>query len=129
MQQLIRYGLVGVASNVVVYSVYLLITYLSVEPKTAMTSVYVVGASVGFLGNQKWAFAHRGNFTGSALRYLLAHLLGYLLNFLILLVFVDQLGYAHQWVQAAAIVFVAGFLYVAFKYFVFSNKYGALDKR
>lgn len=120
--QLIRYGLVGIATNLSGYLIYLLIAYLGVEPKTAMTLVYVIGASIGFMGNQKWTFAHRGDSTSAALRYVLAHVFGYLLNFLILVTFVDRLGYAHQWVQAAAIIIVAGFLFIVFKYFVFREK-------
>jgi len=119
MRQLIRYGLVGAASNAVVYLLYLLITRLGVEPKTAMTLVYIIGGFIGFIGNRKWTFAHRGGASGAALRYVLAHLSGYSLNFLILFTFVDHLGYAHQWVQAAAILIVAGFLFIIFKYFVF----------
>lgn len=122
MQQLIRYGLVGVVSNAAIYFFYLLITYLGVEPKTAMTLVYVIGTVIGFIGNRKWTFAHRGDSSGAALRYGLAHLFGYLLNLLILLTFVDHLGYAHQWVQVVAIMIVAGFLFVVFKYFVFCEK-------
>ncbi|MCX5882069.1 MAG: GtrA family protein [Deltaproteobacteria bacterium] len=122
MRQLLRYGLVGVISNAVIYFVYILITYLGVEPKKAMTLVYIIGASIGFIGNRKWTFAHRGDFSSAALRYMLAHLSGYLLNFLILFTFVDCLGYAHQWVQAVAIMIVAGFLFVVFKYFVFRER-------
>ena len=119
MPQLIRYGLVGVVSNTAIYFVYLLITYLGLEPKTAMTLVYIVGAIIGFIGNRKWTFAHHGDFSSAAFRYVPAHLFGYLLNFLILFTFVDRLGYAHQWVQAVAIIIVAGFLFIVFKYFVF----------
>src|SRR3989338_6341008 len=122
MRQLIRYGLVGIVSNLTIYFVYLLITYLGVEPKKAMTLVYIIGASIGFIGNRKWRFAHRGNSSSAALRYVLAHLFGYLLNLLILFTFVDRLGYAHQWVQAMAIIIVAGFLFIEFKYFVFRER-------
>ena len=122
IRQLVRYALVGVTSNAAIYFVYLLITYLGVAPKTAMTLVYIVGGCVGFVGNRKWTFAHRGGLSSAALRYVLAHIFGYLLNFLILFTFVDCLGYAHQWVQAAAILVVAGFLFIIFKYFVFSKK-------
>lgn len=122
MRQLIRYGLVGVISNAAIYFVYLLITYLGVEPKIAMTLVYIIGASIGFIGNRKWTFAHRGDSTSAMLRYALAHLFGYLLNFMILFTFVDCLGYAHQWVQAMAIIIVAGFLFIGFKYFVFRER-------
>jgi putative flippase GtrA len=122
MRQLIRYGLVGVASNAAIYFVYLLITHLGVEPKTAMTLVYMIGASIGFIGNRKWTFSHRGDVFSTTFRYVLAHLSGYLLNFLILFTFVDCLGHAHQWVQAVAIVIVAGFLFIVFKYFVFRER-------
>ena len=127
MLQLIRYGLVGVASNAAIYFIYLLITYLGMEPKSAMTLVYIIGASIGFVGNRKWTFAHSGDSSSAAMRYALAHICGYMLNFLILYTFVDWLGYAHQWVQAAAIIIVAGFLFVVFKYFVFHKKYGEVD--
>ena len=111
--------MVGAVSNLTIYFVYLLITYFGVEPKAAMTLVYIVGAFIGFIGNRKWTFAHRGASASAALRYALAYLLGYLLNFLILYTFVDRLGYGHQGVQAAAIVIVAGFLFVVLKNFVF----------
>ena len=122
MQQLIRYGLVGVASNTIIYFVYILITYVGVEPKIAMTLVYIIGAIIGFIGNRKWTFTYSGAPTSAALRYVFSHLLGYILNFLILFTFVDCLGYAHQLIQGMAIIIVAGFLFVIFKYFVFRER-------
>ena len=128
MRQLIRYGVVGASSNVIIYFVYLLITYLGVEPKIAMSLIYFIGAFIGFVGNRKWTFAHHGDASSAALRYVWAHLFGYMLNFIILFTFVDRLGYAHQWVQAVAIIIVAVFLFVVFKYFVFCHKYSGPDK-
>ena len=117
--QLLRYGLVGAATNLALYAFYLLITYLGMAPKPAMTVAYVIGALIGFVGHRNWTFSHKGTVLGSGARYCIAHLLGYLLNFLILLTFVDKLGYSHQLVQAAAIFVVAAFLFIAFRYFVF----------
>lgn len=121
-KQLFRYGLVGIVSNLSGYLLFLLITYWGVEPKITMTLLYLVGATIGFIGNRQWAFAHSGTLLGAGARYFIAHMFGYLINFLILLMFVDRLGYSHQWVQAGAIFVVAGFLFVAFKYFVFPKK-------
>ena len=126
--QLVRYALVGLASNLSGYLVYLLITYYGVEPKAAMTLVYVVGATTGFFGNRLWTFAHKGAALKSGIRYGMAHLLGYALNFLILSILVDRLGYAHQWVQAAAIGVVAGFLFILFRGYVFAATDGAPEK-
>jgi putative flippase GtrA len=117
--QIIRYGVVGVTSNLAMYFLYLLLTQVRVEPKTAMTCVYAIGVLLGFAGNRQWTFKHRGAPAATALRYALAHCVGYALNFSILLTFVDGLGYAHQWVQVVAIFVVALFLFIAFKFFVF----------
>ncbi|NOU00663.1 MAG: GtrA family protein [Gallionella sp.] len=119
MRQLIRYSLVGAATNLSMYGLYLLITYLGVEPKKTMTLLYVIGASIGFIGHRKWSFDHTGNATKAIARYTIAHLSGYLLNWLILFVCVDQLGYAHQLVQGITIFIIAGFLFLVFRYFVF----------
>lgn len=119
--QLARYGLVGVTSNLLGYLVYLLLTSLGVQPILTMTLLYAVGATIGFVGNRLWVFSHTGAAMPSGARYCGVHLLGYLINFIILFVFVTRLGYPHQWVQAMAIIIVASFLFIAHKYFVFSG--------
>ena len=119
--QLVRYGLVGITTNSLGYLVYLLITYYGVEPKVFITFSYPIGATIGFFGNRQWAFAHKGSLLGSGARYVIAHFFGYLINLILLVIFVDKLGYPHQWVQASAIFVVAGFLFVVFKFFVFPN--------
>jgi len=129
MKQLIRYGLLGVTSNVIAYVIYLLITYLGVEPKITMSMMYLTGASIGFIGNRKWTFSHEGTMWKSLIRYGTAHFFGYLMNLSLLLLFVDELGYPHQWVQAAAVVLVAGFLFAAFKYFVFPKGEDSVGER
>lgn len=119
MRQLIRYGLVGIGSNLTIYCIYLLITQHGIEPKIAMTLTYMLGVTIGFICNRKWTFSHDGNLFRTLARYLFAHLLGYLLNFFLLFTFVDRLGYPHQWIQAMAVIIVAVFLFIVFKYFVF----------
>lgn len=121
IKQLIRYGFVGIISNLTGYLVYLLATYYGTTPKITMSFLYAIGATLGFLGNRKFTFAHKGNILGSGLRYLLAHFIGYLINLALLIILVDKLGYAHQWIQAIAIFIVAIFLFLAFKFFVFTQ--------
>jgi putative flippase GtrA len=116
---LVRYGLVGALTNLAMYLLYLLITYFGVEPKQVMTGLYLVGALIGFVGHRNWTFTHEGALLGSGARYAIAHVCGYLINYLLLAVFSDRLGYPHQWVQASAILIVALFLFVTFKLFVF----------
>jgi putative flippase GtrA len=121
VSQLLRYGLVGVASNAVAFGIYVVITSFGAAPTVAMTLVYVTAAVIGFVGNRTLTFAHQGSIWGAGARYVVAHGLGYLINLSILVVLVDRLGYSHVWVQAFAIVVVAGYLFVAFKFFVFAK--------
>lgn len=119
--QLFRYALVGITSNSIGYAVYLLFTSLGASPKVTMTLLYGLGATIGFLGNRNLTFVHKGSIFGSGIRYAIAHLFGYLINLALLVVFVDKIGYAHQFVQAVAIFIVATFLFIAFKFFVFTD--------
>ena len=121
LSQLFYYGLVGVVSNFAGYMIYLLLTYLGTTPKITMTFLYAVGATIGYIGNRNLTFVHKGSHLASGIRYVIAHLVGYSINLGILFVFVDEFGYAHQIVQAIAIFVVAAFLFVAFKFFVFTD--------
>jgi putative flippase GtrA len=120
LKQLKRYALVGLLSNLAGYIAYLILTSLNLNPKLSMTLVYLTGATIGFLGNKNWTFSHRGGAIPVAVKYLVAHTFGYLVNFLILYFFVDKLMYPHQVVQAVAIVVVAIYLFVILKRVVFA---------
>lgn len=116
--RLMRYGLVGIVLNVSGYLLYLMVTTLGFGPKTTMTIFYALGVTLGYFGHRRFAFGYSGSHRAS-IGYGIAHLCGYALNFALLHVFVDRIGFPHQIVQAAAIVLVAGFLFLSFNTFVF----------
>lgn len=120
LAQLLRYGMVGVANNLLGYLLYLAATALGGTPKLTMSALYAVGAAIGYVSNRRLTFAHRGSHWRSGLKYAFVHAVGYLFNWAILSVFVDRMGYPHQVVQAFAIFVVAAYLFLAFKLFVFA---------
>lgn len=123
-KQLFRFAFVGIALNIIGYSVYLLITHLGVEPKLTVSILYPQAVLLGFYGHRNFAFAHKGSVTNSGVRFLIAHLFGYGINLLLLYMFVDLLSYNHQIVQAFTILLLTGYFFIVYKYFVFSkNKY------
>ena len=128
VNQLLRYGLVGLATNFVGYCVYLLITHLGATPKITMSVLYGVGVSISFFGNRSLTFADSGNLLTSGTRFIIAHSCGYLINLAMLIVLVDKLGYPHQWVQVIAIFVVAAFLFIVIRVFVFKNQHSARAK-
>jgi putative flippase GtrA len=125
----LRWGIVGVASNAAGYLVYLGLTALGVAPKLAMTVLYACGVAIGFAGNHAWAFEHGESVRRTLPRYLLAHAFGYALNFAMLWWFHDRLRIAHQLVQAVAILVVAVVLYLLMRSFVFPARAAAGQTR
>ena len=120
--QLVRYGLVGVSSNICLYLLYLLATRVGAGHKTAMTAVYALGIAVTFLLNRRWTFQHNAGCSGALGRYLASYAIGYVVNFFGLFVFVDRLGFAHQLVQGLMVFVVAGLLFVLMKFWVFPEQ-------
>lgn len=120
--QVFRYGVVGVLNNLLGYFIYLVVTWLWLDPKVAVALMYPIGAVTAYFGHARYAFAFKGRTSHGLARYALAHLMGYGVNIGMLFLFSDRFGYPHQLVQAAAIIVVAGILFLLFRYFVFPHR-------
>lgn len=118
-RQLMRYVIVGLASNVACYLVYLALVFLALNPKLAMSITYGVGVLQTFVLNKRWTFQQGAPRDSAFYRYCSAYGAGYLLNLAVLYVLVDRYGFAHQLVQAAMIVVLAIMLFLAQKFWVF----------
>lgn len=120
--QIIRYALVGVVNNFRGYLIYLLLTWLWLDPKVAVIFMYPIGATMAYFGHARYSFAYSGSSSRGVIRYVIAHAIGYAANIGMIYLFADLLGFPHQIVQAVAIFVVAGILFLLFRYFVFSNR-------
>jgi putative flippase GtrA len=121
-KQVIHYAIVGITTNIMGYCIYLLITSFGANPKLAMTILYLSAASLGYFANRRVTFNDDGAVFNSSMRYVLMHIIAYLLNLSILIVFVDILLYPHYIVQMVAIFIVALFIFITSKFFVFQNQ-------
>ncbi len=119
-RQLLRYAIVGVASNLLCYVIYLGLTRLGLGPKLAMTLLYSVGLLQTFVFNKKWTFEHEGTHSKVFFRYCAAYGIGYAINICVLFILVDVLGYPHQLVQGAMIPSLAVMLFLIQKFWVFA---------
>jgi putative flippase GtrA len=121
IRQILTYGIVGLSINLLLYFIYLILVKLGSDPKLSMTLVYISGVIVGFYSHKKITFSHTGNAAKSFTRFFIAHVIGYLINLACLFIFVDQLGFAHQLIQALSIFIVALYLFIIFKFWVFTE--------
>lgn len=120
--QLAKFGLVGLASNALLYLIYLALTAVDIEPKLAMSVVYVVGVMQTYFANRCWTFDGTRSREGTAIRYGLTYVSGYAVNWLALWILVDRLGWAHQIVQAGMILVVAMLMFAMQKFWVFAAR-------
>lgn len=120
-RQITRYAIVGLGSNALLYLSYLYLTHSGLGHKTAMTLLYGLGVLQTFLFNRRWTFGHHGSIHSALIRYASIYLLGYLVSFCGLYVFVDILRFQHQLVQAILIIIVALLLFLLQKFWVFKK--------
>lgn len=117
--QILRYISVGLASNLILYILYIALTAVGVGHKTAMTLLYLAGVLQTFFFNKHWTFSHRGDVSKSMLHYFATYGIGYVLNLMLLYTLVDILGWPHTLVQGLAFLVVAPLLFLVQKYWVF----------
>ena len=120
-QQLIRFAVVGIAANLLLYMAYLLITSLGLGHKSAMSIIYITGVCLTFIFNRNWTFTHEGQVPRAFARYVLLYVIGYVVNFFALYILVDRIGYDHRFVQGMMIVVLAVFFFLAQKVLVFGK--------
>ena len=119
INQLIRYTIVGFTSNIILYMIYLLLTYLGAWHIAAMTLLYCLGVTQTFIFNKNWVFGHHGKSTPVFRRYIISYAIGFTINLFSLWVSVDLIGFNHQWAQAIILPTVAVTIFLMHKYWVF----------
>ena len=117
--QFLRFALVGLGSNLLLYLGYLILTSGGMGHKTAMTILYALGVAQTFVFNRNWSFRHPGGVHGAFARYVICYAFGYLLNLFVLHLAVDRFGLPHQIVQGIMIVTLAVMLFLLQKFWVF----------
>lgn len=121
-RQFARYAFVGLVSNLILYVGYLALTRWGLGPKTAMTAVYALGILATFTFNSIWTFGRGRPRAASFVRYVVTYGVGYVLNLVLLWLFVDRLDMPHYAVQAASIVAVACVMFALNKFWVFARR-------
>jgi putative flippase GtrA len=117
--QLLRYGIVGIASNASIYVLYLLMTAIGMGPKLAMSLLYMLGVLQTFVFNKSWTFRYVGQGRAAFWRHVVLYVVGYLVQLLLLALMVDTLHWRHQWVMAGVVLLMAVFFFLGQKFWVF----------
>jgi putative flippase GtrA len=127
--QFVRYIIVGVVSNGLLYLGYLLVTWFGLGHKLTMTLMFGIGVLQTFHANRAWSFRSANAPGRSLAKYAFVSAIGYVINWIGLWVFVDRLGYPHQGVQLVMICVVAVFIFANLKLWVFAPRDPAREPR
>ena len=119
--EILRFGVVGLGSNALLYLLYLAATAVGVEPKVAVSLIYLVGVLQTFILNKRWTFQHEGHVRRTAARYWVAYAFSYAANMVLLIIFVDIAGFDHRVVQGVLIAVIGLVLFALQKYWVFGT--------
>ena len=118
-KEAIRFGIVGLVSNIVLYLLYLFFTAVGFGHKTAMSILFVIGTIQTFILNKNWVFKYQWLNKTIVARYILIYGGAYLANLLGLMFFVDYLNFPHEIVQGVMIPVVGVTLYMLQRNWVF----------
>tara|TARA_B100000900_G_C20541334_1_gene700613 strand:- start:196 stop:594 length:399 start_codon:yes stop_codon:yes gene_type:complete len=113
-----RYAFNGIILNISGFLVYLLFTFIGIEPKVAMTINYIFFLIIGFFLHKNFSFIG-SHINPSKFKFLMVHFSAYLLNLLLLFSMVDLFQFKHQYVQGISVVFVAIYIYLMLNQHVF----------
>ncbi len=121
-KQIIKYTIVGVTSNGILYALYLILTWLGMGPKTTMSLLYLSSTSLTYFLNRHWTFNAKNPNRKNYFHYLIVYIAGYMINFFALYMLVDTFDHPHQIVQGIMIIVIASFTFLCLKFWVFKNK-------
>lgn len=119
--QIIRFGIVGLTSNVVLYLFYLAMSQSGIDPKLAMTFSFVLGLTWTFTINKRWSFSHQGDWGRSSAKFFSLYGALYFINLTMLLVLVDVFGLSHVLVQAGVFLVYVPIIFLAQRYWIFRD--------
>ena len=126
IRQVFSYGVIGVFSNALLYCLFVLITWLGVEPKLAMSIGWVIGITQSYFLNRRFTFSLKGQDLTSFIKYVTTYLLNYCINWIALYIFVDHQGHSHLIVQAIMVFVNAAIIFLMLRVWVFRSNPDAM---
>jgi putative flippase GtrA len=116
--ELVRFGLVGIANNIVGLLVIYVALILGFSPIAANVSGYTIGLVTSYFGNQKFTFSRSRN-GSNKIAFIVSFCLAYSLN-LIVLIATRKLEVVHALLpQVLALGTYSVFFFVLMKFWVF----------
>jgi len=119
LPQSIRFGIVGLTSNLVLYLFYVVLIKYGLDPKLVISLSYAISMVWTFILNKRWSFAHQGNWWTSSTKFLLFYVSLYIINLTILYITVDIFNLSPILVQAIVFFVYVPIVFIVQRYWIF----------
>lgn len=114
-----KFIFVGVLNTIVGYGAYFILLYLNIHYILALIISSVIGIIHSFIWNKKWTFKSKGDVRKESLRFISVYGIAFLINLVILALFVEKLMFDPKIAQAFALCIVTIISFVGHKYWSF----------
>jgi len=107
--------------NLTGYIAFVVLVRNGLDPKISISFLYPVMVALSYFLYGNLVF-HGEYSKNSLFKFIITHISGYLANLLLLFIFIDIFALTHELSQLIAMVIVALYLFLIFKFVVFTNQ-------
>lgn len=118
--QTIKFLVVGVLNTIVGFAVYAgTLHFFKVDYTFALVVSHVIGVIHSYIWNNKWTFGLKDYNMRSVIKFILVYMLTFLVNLLILSIFIDRLGINKFYAQVISLFLTTLISFLGHKYWSF----------
>lgn len=114
-----RFIFVGILNTIVGYGAYFILLYLNMYYILALLISSVIGIAHSFIWNKKWTFKSKGDVRKESIRFISVYGIAFLINIVILALFVEKLMLDPKIGQIFALCIVTLISFFGHKYWSF----------
>lgn len=117
----VRFILVGILNTIVGYSFYFVFLKFNINYIIALLISHVIGVVHSFIWNKFWTFKIKEDTKRQILKFVSVYAITFILNFIILLVFVEKLNIDKRIAQIFALFIVTLVSFLGHKFWSFKS--------
>jgi len=121
MKHFIKYALIGAMNTVVSYLTYSVLLIIGLKYSVALAFSYLIGIMHSYAWNRYWNFRSRSPFGAETIRFILAYVISFFINLLLLKALIEQALIQPFIAQAVAIAITAPTTFLLMRYWVFKK--------
>lgn len=127
-RQFLRYGAVGVVTNLILYLLFVVLNAVGLTPIWAMTASFAAGCVLTYFAHGRYSFRYGATNLALLVKYVFVYGSAYALNLTGLWFGTARLGLSPRLVQVAMVVLIGVYLFLLARFVVFRKPSPAVPR-